>query len=277
MPSLVANGLSCYYELHGQGEPLVLIHGLGGDSAFWDGSLSALAPHFQLVVYDLRGSGRTLAVDTPYSMALLADDLAALLTALRIEQAHVLGFSLGGNVALAFARQYPERVSKLVLAATFATMNRQARLFLDAVLDTYAQSGSARLVFNLVAPWLFSPEFLAQAAHAEFFRYSSDEPHPQPFSAWHHQYRAQQQFDLRADLLAIQAPALVLGGAQDRLAHPEDATLLARHLPNARLDLLPGAGHLFHYEQPAWFHQHVLAFLSPEPAFHPMYDCAALP
>lgn len=132
MPILHCNGISLNYETYGEGEPLVLISGLGGDSTFWSLSLECLASEFRVIVFDTRGIGKTEAPKEPYSMELMADDLAALLDTLQISTTNLLGFSMGGNIALTFALKYPNRVSKLILAASFATMNRQVRLFLDA-------------------------------------------------------------------------------------------------------------------------------------------------
>lgn len=262
MPFATCNNIRLFYELHGHGEPLVLLCGLGGDHTFWQPSLPVLGAHYQVLVFDPRGSGQSETPEAPYTMAQLADDLAGLLDALGWPSAHVLGFSMGGNVALTFALQFPARVRKLVLGATYAVMNPQVRLFLDAVLEVYAHGATPRQMFQLIAPWLFSTAFLTRPEAATLLQFAEDEPYPQPLYAWRNQYAAQRAFDLVAQLPQLAVPTLILAGGHDRLAHPEDAQLLARHLPQAELVLLPEAGHLLNYEQPVQFHAAVLRFLS---------------
>lgn len=255
------NGISLYYEVHGTGEPLILISGLGGDHTFWQPSLPVLATHFQVLIYDTRGIGQTDAPDGAYSMAIFADDLAHLMDALHLEKAHILGFSMGGMIAQAFAVAYPRRVSSLILAATFAVMNTQARLFLDAVLSVYEQGASTRQMFALILPWLFSERFLANPANAAYLVYDENDPYPQPMHAWRAQYKAQQQYSGFPSVCSIRVPVLLLAGEQDRLAHREDAERLAAAINHAQLAIIPDSGHLINYEQPDLFHQHILDFL----------------
>ncbi len=128
-----SNGINIHYQLHGNGETLILIRGLGGDLNFWESSIDLLSKSYQLLIFDTRGSGKTQASNGPCSMEILADDLLGLMDSLNISKTHILSFSMGGAVALTFANRYPERVSNLIIAASFAVMNAQIRLFLDAV------------------------------------------------------------------------------------------------------------------------------------------------
>ena len=111
------NGLKLYYEIHGNGEPLVLLHGgLGATSMFGD-NLPALAKVRKVIVVDLQGHGRTADIDRELSVELMADDIAALLKHLNIEKADIMGYSMGGGVALQTAIRHPEVVSKLIVAS----------------------------------------------------------------------------------------------------------------------------------------------------------------
>lgn len=114
--------------------------------------------------------------------------VAALLDRERVATAHVLGFSMGGLVAQAFAVAHPDRLGRLVLASTYAVMNAQARMFLDAVRDVVQDTGSMRAVFPLVCPWLFSVGFLADPAHAAWWTAPEDDDEPP--AGWLAQYRA---------------------------------------------------------------------------------------
>lgn len=261
MPAVASNGISLYYEIYGDGPPLVLISGLGGDRTFWSASVERLSPRFRVIVFDTRGIGKSDAPREPYTMEQFADDLAGLLDAIGIERAHVLGFSMGGNIALAFALRYPERVDKLVLASSFAVMNKQARLFLDAVLSVYEGGATSKMMFDLIAPWLFSASFLDAPANAAYLQYDENDPDQQPFYAWKNQYLAQQAFDVVSRLREIEKPTLVISGQMDRLAHEEDSVLLAEKIKNAIHRSIPGSGHLVNYEDPDSFHDSILAFL----------------
>jgi len=112
------NGIKLYYEVHGTGRPLVLLHGgLGAGSMFGE-NLAALAKNHRVILPDLQGHGRTADIDRPMTLEAMADDIAALLTHLKIPQADVMGYSLGGGVALQVAVRHPEMVRKLVLVST---------------------------------------------------------------------------------------------------------------------------------------------------------------
>jgi pimeloyl-ACP methyl ester carboxylesterase len=251
-----------HVEEAGSGAPLVLLHGLGGDATFWMRELDALAGRFRVIALDLRGSGRTATASTEHEVEDLADDVAAVLDALGIERAHVVGFSMGGYVAQAFAVRHPERLARLVLAATSTTLNPQLRAFVDGVLAAYeAGIGPARM-YDLVWPWLFSPAFIGDPAHADWFAYPEDDPLEQSLEAWRGQYLAQRRFDGSADLARIAAPTLVLLGEQDRLVAVEEAAAIAARMPDARLVVVPGAGHLVNVEEPARFDAEIVAFLT---------------
>jgi 3-oxoadipate enol-lactonase len=247
----------------GSGRPLVLLHGLGGDVGFWAAEMEVWAQTFRVIAIDLRGSGATPPSPGGHTMADLADDVVAVLDDAGINTADVLGFSMGGNVALALALAHPRRVGRLVLASTFACMNIQARLFLDAVLRTYEQNRQPDQMFRLIYPWLFSIDFLADPANGAFLVDAEGAPDDQPFEDWRALYLAQQRFDVRQDLDEIGAPTLVVIGDQDRLVSLDDARELSDGLAEARLAELPGAGHLTNVETPEEFRRLVEQFLLP--------------
>lgn len=111
------NGLKMYYEVHGSGEPLVLLHGGAGAIEIFAEILPALADHHQVIGVDLQAHGRTADIDRPLRYELMADDIAALVEHLRLERVDVMGYSLGGGVALRTAIQHPDAIGKLVLVS----------------------------------------------------------------------------------------------------------------------------------------------------------------
>src|ERR1035438_8304990 len=106
MPTIKVNDITMYYEIHGEGEPMVLIAGLNSDHALYRGIIPQLAASHQVIVFDNRGVGQTDKPDIPYSIEMMADDTAGLLNALGIEQVHILGTSMGGRIAVALALKH---------------------------------------------------------------------------------------------------------------------------------------------------------------------------
>ncbi|MEJ2868269.1 alpha/beta fold hydrolase [Actinomycetospora sp. OC33-EN08] len=138
----------------------------------------------------------------------VVDAVRDVLDAAGVARAHVVGFSMGGLVAQALATGHPDR-DRLVLASTYAVMNPQARLFLDAVRDVVAAGGSMRPVFPLVCPWLFSVDFLADPANAGWLTSPEGDD---PTQGWLAQYHAQREFDGRSRLVDLSAVALERDG-----------------------------------------------------------------
>src|SRR5579863_1115868 len=148
MPTVQVNDITMYYEIHGQGEPVVLISGLNSDHTLYQkvGIVSRLAENYQVVAFDNRGVGQTGKPDIPYTIEMMADDTAGLLKALDIEQAHILGMSLGGRIAVALALRQPQLVKSLILVSTIMNMkkmqNSWARRRIRLMLKTPLIRGS---------------------------------------------------------------------------------------------------------------------------------------
>lgn len=239
---------------------VLLIHGLGGDAGFWAAEQPALAARFRVLAVDLRGSGLTPGTANAFSADDLAQDLLAILDHAGIDAVHVVGFSMGGVVAQALASTAPARVQRLVLAATFATPNPQARLFLQAVGAIYRAGATPKQIFDLVLPWLFSERFLSDPRAAPWLDYPEDAPDEQSAADWQRLLDAMTGFDGHARLQHIRAPTLVICGDEDRLATPGDAQQLLAGIAGATLSTLRG-GHLMNVESPDAFLAQVERFL----------------
>lgn len=151
------NNIDLSYERTGTGTPLVLIHGYPLDLSIWDNVVPLLENDFDVIVPDLRGFGESSTVDTPYSMLGFANDIAGLLDFLGVEKAAFAGHSMGGYVALAFAKEYPERVSGLALVSSQAAADaperkagryKTARDVAEKGVDVVADAMSSKLSAN---------------------------------------------------------------------------------------------------------------------------------
>jgi 3-oxoadipate enol-lactonase len=249
-----------YYELHGlpEGFPVVFINGLLSDTTSWALQVPVFAQHFRVLIYDCRGQGQSDKPPGPYSADLHAQDLTGLLDALGIEQAHIVGISNGGTVALCFASQQQQRIARLVLVDTLAHADALIRAKLQGWL-TAVNEGGPDLRFDVATPWVWGRRFLANnpdvlaAVRARAAQANVD--------AMRTLIEGAMQHDVRERLPQITLPTLVLVGEDDLLTPPSMARELAAGLPNAELMLVPQAGHFLTVERPLVFNAAVLAFL----------------
>ena len=255
----IANGIAINYAVEGDGEPVTLIHALGVDLSMWAPQVPALRDQFCVLRYDVRGHGRTDCPPGPYSLDLFAEDLSALLQALGISSTHLVGLSMGGMIAQAFALNYPDQVRSLVLCCTVSEYRVEARRMFEQRARTAEERGLEPLVDPTLERW-FTPAFRAShpevtASIAQILRSTN----PNGYAA---ACRAVAEIDLTERLQEIHKPSLVLAGALDPGATPEMARLIHEHLPGSDLRIIPNAAHLVNYEQTAMFNQLVIDFLN---------------
>ena len=260
------NDADIAYDDHGVGQPVLFLHAFPLNRSMWQGQIVTLLneQRFRLVALDWRGFGESESTTTLTTMELLADDVAELMDALGMQQAILCGLSLGGYVAFAFLRKYPERVQGLIVA--------------DTKPDADTEEGRA------------NRERIAQLAESEGPGAVADLQMPKLLSAYTHQHHLEVEMQVRRmaeaatgsgiasvsrgmaqradanDLLAqISVPTLVLVGEQDALTPPEVAQEYVSHIPGAQLVVIPQAGHLSNLEQPETFfvaiHNFLLGFL----------------
>jgi 3-oxoadipate enol-lactonase len=252
MATLSIGGTDIFYERRGAGEPLLLIQGLGGHSLHWgDRFLGALEDGFELILYDHRGAGRSGALSGELTIAALAGDACALLDALAIESAHVVGISMGGMVAQELALARPERVRTLTLGCTFPG-GPEAKMTDMAVVGMLAEavmSGDRARAMRAGYDVMVAPQYAADPANYALYAQVAGQ-YPAPVDVLMAQLAAIHAHDTSARLARIGAPTLVVHGTEDRLMEPVNGELLAKAIPGARLELLEGAGHMFFWEQP---------------------------
>lgn len=260
------NGQELYYELHGEGPPLVLVMGIGYDSSLWTlEQVPVLSTQFQVILVDNRDAGRSSKAHHPYKIADMADDLAGLLDALGIQQSHLLGLSMGGMIAQEFALRHGDRLDRLVLAGTAAAPARSAVDPVQIWSWVKASDPTGEVFGGQQFVALFSTAFLRNhQAVLDTAELLASNPYPMSPEAYGRQADAYRQFDALDQLAAITAPTLVVVGEQDLLTPPWIAREVAEAIPHARFEVIRGDGssHLVPIECADEFNRLVLNFLS---------------
>jgi pimeloyl-ACP methyl ester carboxylesterase len=264
MPKIQANGINIHYEIHGEGEPVVLIGGLGADTFLWFRQTPELSKDFQVIVFDNRGAGESDKPEESYSIKMFADDTAGLLKALGIARAHIIGASLGGLIAQEFALTYPQMVNRLVLASTGfggPHMVKPSLFDLVPMLLTMRRSGDPAEDIRRSFALFTSKAWCAQ--HGDLVKQYVDwrVAHPQPRDAYNRQNAAVKAFDAEDRVGQIKAPVLIVHGAKDRLVPVKNAHLLKSKLPQAQLLIIPEAGHAAPIQCAEQFNAAVTQFL----------------
>jgi 3-oxoadipate enol-lactonase len=247
VPEVTVNGVRTYYEEHGSGDPVVLLHGLGGTGTdVWKKAIAPLAEEFRVIAYDLRGSGKSDVTPGPYSIDLLAGDLDGLVAALELDRVALVGHSLGGGIALRYAAKRPGGVRAVVGAGAVAELPEQGRAAMEARAEA-VESGGMAAVAETVATNGLAPSF--REAHPEELQelislLASNKP--EGYAA---QCRALVAMTA-GHLHEVSAPVLLVFGELDLASPPAMNRENAARLPNATLVEVPDSAHIVPWEKP---------------------------
>lgn len=258
------DGCLVHYETIGEGTPLMLIPGLGGDGRFWAGVVPHLADRFRLIIVDHRGAGRSDRPIGPYSIDRIAMDIVEILDAEKIAHAHLVGHSTGGTVVQTLALDAPDRVGRIVISGSWPAPDARFRLLFEARLALLEKNQpeiyqAFTHVLGYTADWLAGHE--AELAAAV-------ERAPEtlaPLQVTAARIRMLLDFDRSAELGRIAAPTLVIGAREDEMVPFTLSEQLARLIPSAKLEALPGA-HFFPRTEPAAYAALVRRFLCADGA-----------
>jgi len=248
MAKIKVGDVNLNYDLHGKGEPLLMIMGLGASSAAWDPELvEDLARSFRVITFDNRGTGQSDKPDAPYSIEMFADDAAGLLTKLDVPRAHIFGVSMGGMIAQEFALRHPAHLGSLTLGCTAAGGAHSIPPPLESlkILTAPREGLAPDDVIRRGWPLLYSTKYIAEnratleAAIPRLLKF------PIPPFAFQRQLEATYTFTTFDRIPQIKAPTLVITGADDVLIPAKNSEIIAARIPGAKLHIIADAGHAF--------------------------------
>lgn len=260
MPKLAVAGGEIYYEEAGAGRPLIFISGLNGVSRYWQPQLAVFGARFRVITYDQRGTGQSDRLQREFSIDQMAAEVVALMDALKIERAHIVGMSTGGAIGQTLAIEQPQRVARLVLCSTWTHCDPWFRRLFEARREMYRQCGpELHAMFHPL--WLYPPDYVnAHDAEIDADRKKAAGNAP-PVEVSIGRINALLAFDRRAGLSRIQAPTLVMASDNDYITPSYYSEALARAIPGAKLVIPHGGGHSFTRTRPEEFNRTVLDFL----------------
>ena len=250
MPKVQTTRINIYYEAHGEGDPLLLIRGLGSTCDGFKAQVDGLSPHFRVISFDNRCVGRSDQPQEPFTIADMADDAAALLDELGVESAHVFGVSLGGMIAQELVLRHPKRVRRLVLACTHAgprTATRAPEWAVNLFNESTNMPRAQALRHSI--PFLFAKKTIAENSQLIEDTLAVMANNNQPKSSYLLQLGAVMKHDTIDRLPQIAHPTLVMTGTEDTLVDPGNSRLIAARIPGARLVEVEETGHVFFTEK----------------------------
>ena len=261
MPFAVASdGTRLYYETVGQGEPLLLIGGRNSDHHIWNLIRKDFAKHYQVIVYDQRGTGQSDKPESPaYTTRGFAQDVIAILDHLKIQKTHAYGVSMGGAIGQWLGIDYAERIGALILACSTAGAMHGIRSSEETRQIMASNDGSKAVSLMFSKPFGIN--------QLRFF-YSMRESVKNPMPAYAEELHAQAStnHDAWDSLPQITTPTLILQGSDDPVCPSANANLLAEHIPHAELHVFDKGRHMFFVEFCQKVDKLILEFLARHPS-----------
>jgi len=259
MAKTTINGVTIAYNDRGKGDAVLFVHGFPLNKSMWKAQLASLCRHYRCIAPDLRGHGNSQDIPGAYTVDLLADDLKGLLSHLGLRRVTLVGFSMGGYVAFAFYRKYPDSVKSLVLADTRpqpdSPETKQGR---EATAQTVLWEGTAGTA-KALTPRMLAP---ASQQNPALVQSVQDMMTSTSVNGWVGDLRGLAARPDSMDTLAkITCPTLILVGDQDGVTPPPESHLMAERIKGAKLETIPQAGHLSPLEQPRVFNRALRQFL----------------
>lgn len=258
MTTIRTGDVKLYYEEMGQGEPLLLLHGLGSSTEDWAFQMEPFSRHFRVIAVDMRGHGRSTKPPGPYTISMFAADVAAFLKVLQIPSVHILGISLGGMIAFQLAVNAPEKVKSLII------VNSVPSMIVSSFVDRWqlwqrlaiVELMGMRRMGEYLAPRLFPKPEQAELRQEIIQRWAKNDK-----QAYLAAMRSFVGWDVTGQLAGIGCPTLVISAEEDYWPLSDKEAYTAQ-IPNARLLVVADSRHATPVDQPEVFNTAVLDFLS---------------
>lgn len=262
MPKIDVNQTSYYYELHGKGEPLILISGYTCSHTCWEPILDDLSKYFQVLIFDNPGSGQTKDNNQELSVESIADDVMTMATLLELNNPHIAGHSMGGTIAQRIAAKYGKNINKLILLMTSAKWRQAMLQGLKFSLHLRENNYSFDDIVNATLPWIYGEKFLRDNSQIEKFKADVlQDPFPQSIEDQKRQFNVLEKFNGLPQLTFIQSPTLLIFGTEDIIALPSEVISMSRKIAQSKV-IECNSGHDAMTENPEFISSTCLNFLS---------------
>lgn len=262
MPKSQLKETDIYYEIYGQGEPLVLIPGFATGLWIWYEQIPVFSKHYKTIVFDNRGVGRSKNPIYPFSIEMMAEDVVKLLDSLEIKKAHILGASMGGFIAQEFALNYPRRISSLTLCCTsFGGKNHIPPSTETLLAMSSFQDPNSEERIRKTLQFAFANDFQKSNSKEIEKVVQLRLSNPVFNQTYLSQLQAAMTFDVEAKLSTLNVPTLILTGDEDYIVPTTNSYNLASKIKNSKLKIINGAGHSLFIESANAFNKLVIEFL----------------
>jgi len=269
MPKININDINIYYELHGEGKPLVCIMGQGGTVKHFKSSIlfsefrKYMFKEFKTLLYDNRGIGQTDDIDKQYSIKTLADDITRLIDRLNLGKVNLLGFSMGGMITQELMINYPEKIEKAVIGSTHCgrpkSIMPSKEIFSGPPPFQEGVIPEDRIKYQI--PLVYTKDFIKNNPDIIETLIQNYISRPIPLKVYQKQINAVLRFKSYKKLPLVQIPTLILHGKDDLLVPPQNAEILFNLLPRAKLKIFENCGHAILIEQTEAVMNAILEFL----------------
>ena len=244
MPKAEVNGITLHYETEGDGPPLLLIMGLGGNRLGMAPVVPALSDAYRCITFDNRGTGESDVPLGPYTIDEMADDAAGLIEHLDLGPVCAVGWSLGGCVLQSLLIRHGDKLDAAVLLSTLPTYTDVQQSWLDGMLALRAAGADPLILNTALLPWAFTPHALHDHAKTrEMLELMGSDPMPTSNAGYAAQAQAIRTYDARPDLHNVATPTMILVGAEDVLTPPSQSIEMQERIPGSKLVVLPRGSH----------------------------------
>lgn len=263
MPHItIKTGVTIFYQQYGEGPDLVLIGGLAADHTTWVPILKMLSKKYRVLVFDNRDVGQTKNSNGSYTLQDMAHDVAALMDALSIENATIIGHSLGGAITLEMCLSHAPRVATAVICASAAKLPLPSMLHVRSIIQLRELEINPGVVFETVLPWIFGESYLSNKKMVSgIIKSIVNNPYPQTLESFKNQARVSELINIVPELHKITTKTLIIAGRDDLITPLKCAQLIHSEINGSKLVIIDNCGHMLQFEQPEILVNAILEFI----------------